>query len=83
MMSIESVADKETKELLPFEADVGHRTSHQARELGLILRPLGHLNILSPCLILERAQIDTIVDILRESLLCTQDDLVREGLWNG
>lgn len=82
-MGIESVADMETKELLPFEADVGHRTSHHGRELGLIPRPLGHLNILSPCLILEREQIDTIVDILRTSLLRTQHDLVREGLWKG
>ena len=83
MIGIESVANKETKELLPFEADVGHRTSAHARELGLILRPLGHLNILSPCLILDRDQIDSIVSILRESLTRTQDDLVREGLWSG
>ncbi len=83
MMGIESVADKETKELLPFEADVGHRTSNHARELGLILRPLAHLNILSPCLILERDEIDRIVQILRTSLLRTQDDLVREGFWSG
>ena len=83
MIGIESVADKETGELLPFEADVGHRTSHHARELGLILRPLAHLNILSPCLILNRAEVDTIVEILRESITRTQDDLVREGLWKG
>ena len=83
MMGIESVADKESKALLPLEADVGHRTSRHARELGLILRPLGHLNILSPCLILKREEIDTIVDILRQSILRTQDELVREGFWNG
>ena len=83
MMGIESVADKESKALLPLEADVGHRTSRHARELGLILRPLGHLNILSPCLILKREEIDTIVDILRQSILRTQDELAREGLWNG
>ena len=62
---------------------MGHRTSSHARELGLILRPLAHLNILSPCLILERDEIDRIVDILRTSLLRTQDDLVREGFWSG
>ena len=83
MMGIENVANKETKELLPLEADVGHRISVHARELGLILRPLGHLNILSPCLILTCDQIDTIVSILRESISRTQDELVREGIWKG
>ena len=38
---------------------------------------------MSPPLILTREQIDTFVDILRESIVTTQDDLVREGLWKG
>ncbi|MBW2058093.1 MAG: hypothetical protein JRJ26_11415 [Deltaproteobacteria bacterium] len=42
-----------------------------------------HLNILLSSLILSREQIDRIVEILRESITATMDDLVREGLWNG
>ena len=84
MMGIESVADKETQGSCCQSRptwDTAHRT--MPGELGLILRPLAHLNILSPCLILERSEIDRIVQILRTSLLRTQDDLVREGLWSG
>jgi putrescine aminotransferase len=47
-----------------------------------MVRPLAHLNILSPPLILSREQIDTVVDTLRESITATMDDLVREGVWN-
>ena len=47
------------------------------------MRPVGHLNVLSPPLILTRDQIDSLVSVLRESILATMDDLTREGLWSG
>ena len=53
------------------------------RSRGVIVRPLAHLNVLSPPLILERAQIDTMVTVLHESIRETMNDLVREGLWQG
>ena len=83
MMCVENVANKETKELLPAEADVGHRIADHAQKRGLIVRPLGHLNVMSPPLIMTEAQIDEFVAMLRESIEATQDDLVREGLWTG
>jgi putrescine aminotransferase len=83
MLCVENVADKETKELLPREANIGKRIADQCEERGLIVRPLGHLNVISPPLILTREQIDTIVEILRTSIEATADDLVREGLWRG
>jgi len=83
MMCIENVADKETKELLPPEADVGGRIARHCQERGLIVRPLGHLNIMSPTLILTREQVDSFVAILRDSIKATQDDLVRERIWKG
>jgi adenosylmethionine-8-amino-7-oxononanoate aminotransferase len=39
--------------------------------------------VISPPLILTRDQIDTVVGVLREAILATADDLVREGLWRG
>ena len=83
MAGVESVADKSTKALLPVEAHVGDRVAAHARARGLILRPLGHLNVLSPPLILTRDQIDEMVDVLRESFLATGEELSREGLWKG
>ena len=83
MMCIENVADRETKELLPPEAAIGERIAKGCQRRGVIVRPLAHLNVLSPPLILERAQIDTMVTVLHESIRETMNDLVREGLWQG
>ena len=83
MMCVENVADKETKEILDPGILVGNRIARHAQDRGLIVRPVAHLNVLSPPLIMSRAQIDTTVDILRESIEATMDDLTREGLWKG
>jgi adenosylmethionine-8-amino-7-oxononanoate aminotransferase len=82
MMCVENVADKETKELLPAEAHIGNRIADHCQKRGLIVRPMAHLNVLSPPLILTKEQIDTMVAILRESITAATDDLVREGLWS-
>ena len=81
MMCIESVADRATKELLPEAANVGKRIADACQKRGLIVRPLGHLNILSPPLIVTDGQIEEIGQILRGAIQETMDDLVREGLW--
>ena len=83
MMCVENVANKETKELFDGDVAIGDRIAKHAQARGLIVRPLGHLNVMSPPLILTRGQIDILVGILRESIEATQDDLVREGVWKG
>ena len=82
MMCVENVANKETKELLPPEVNVGGRIADHAQKSGLIVRPLGHLNIMSPPLTMTTKQIDEFVGILKGAIEATQDDLVREGVWN-
>jgi adenosylmethionine-8-amino-7-oxononanoate aminotransferase len=37
--------------------------------------------VLSPPLILDRDEVDFCVEVLRESILATADELMREGLW--
>jgi adenosylmethionine-8-amino-7-oxononanoate aminotransferase len=81
MMCIENVADKETKALLPAEAAIGNRIAAHCQSRGVIVRPIAHLNVLSPPLILTRQQIDTVVEVLHDSIRATQDDLIREGIW--
>ncbi len=82
MDCVEYVADKESKELFPAEVNIGSRIASHAQDRGLIIRPLAHLNVLSPPLILSREQIDFMVDTMRESTLATLDDLKQDGLWN-
>lgn len=83
MLCVENVADKETRELLPAEVSIGNRIAEHCQKRGLIVRPLGHLNVLSPPLILSQEQIDFVVETLRAGIGAAMDDLVREGLWRG
>ena len=83
MLCVENVADKATKALLPEEARIGERIAGHCQARGLIVRPLGHLNVLSPPLILTRGEIDTLVGVLRESIEASMTELRAEGLWQG
>ena len=83
MMCVEAVKDKETKEIFEPDAKIGARITRHCQSRGLLVRPLGHMNVLSPPLTLTRDQIDTLVETLRESIIATQNDLVRENMWAG
>ena len=83
MMCVENVADRETKALLPDEAVVGNRIAAHAQKRGVIVRPIAHLNVLSPPLTMTRRQVDELVGVLRESIVETMGELRREGLWSG
>ncbi len=83
MMCVEAVKDKETKEIFEPDAKIGDRITRHCQQRGLLVRPLGHMNVLSPPLTLTREQIDVLVETLRESIIATQNDLVRENLWAG
>ena len=80
MLCVESVANKETKALLPESVNVGERIARASEKRGLMVRPSGHLNILSPTLILTHEQIDELVATLRAAIIEVNDDLVREGI---
>jgi len=75
MMCVEFVKDKKTREVFAEEVDIGKLVSNQADARGLILRPVGNLNVMSPPLIITREHVDFIVDTLRESILATQEQL--------
>ncbi|MEX2964131.1 aminotransferase [Microbulbifer sp. TYP-18] len=79
MWCVEFVANKETCELFPEELDIGKCISNIADTKGLIVRPIVHLNVMSPPLDLTRDEIDFIVDTLRSSIEATVAELGREG----
>jgi len=82
MQCVENVADKETRELFDPSVHVGDRVANACEKRGLIVRPIAHLNVLSPPLVLTTDQIDWMVDVLREGIIEVQADLVAEGIWN-
>ena len=83
MLCVENVADKRTKALLPEEVGIGKRIADHCEKRGVMVRPIGHLNVISPPLILTRDEIDELVETLGASIEAAADDLVREGLWKG
>lgn len=79
MMCIENLRNKDTKELFDRSVGVGKRIAHHCQQLGLIVRPVGHMNVLSPPLILTREQIDFVVQALRQAIQNTIQELKAEG----
>ena len=75
MMCVEFVADKATKGLFPAELNIGKLVSDQCEKLGLLVRSIGNLNIMSPTLTLTREQVDFIVDTLRRGIENTAREL--------
>ena len=83
MAGIECVADRESNDPLELDLEVGKRIDKHCQELGLIVRPLINMCVMSPPLIITAGQIDEMVKILRKGISRTMDDLMREGLWKG
>lgn len=81
MACVEYVKDKFTKELFPEELDIGKLIANQAGERGLIIRPIVHLNVMSPPLTMTRDDVDFVVTTLRESTLATLRQLEEDGHW--
>ncbi|WP_225029499.1 aminotransferase [Xinfangfangia pollutisoli] len=79
MLCVENVADKAAKTPLPDAANESKRISNAAEEMGLLVRPLGHLNVMSPPLTLTEAQADQIAETLCRAIRQVTDELVREG----
>jgi adenosylmethionine-8-amino-7-oxononanoate aminotransferase len=83
MACVECVADRESKNPLQLDRAVGARIDAHCHELGLLVRPLINMCVMSPPLTITREQIDDMVAILREGISRTMEDLRREGLWQG
>ena len=79
MLGLEFVADNNTKSPLPAEAKVANRVFQHCRDLGVIIRPIGNTIVMSPPLVISKAQIDTLAETLRVAIENTTADLVKDG----
>ena len=53
----------------PVEARMGHQVTVAARRRGAIIRPLGDVVVLMPPLSIKPAEVDFLVDSVRESIV--------------
>lgn len=79
MVCVENVANKLTKEPLPDGVNESKRISDAAEAMGLMVRPIGHLNVMSPPLTITEGQVDFVVETLERAIRKVTDELVREG----
>ena len=69
------------RETLAAEYDLGSRIDRHCQRLGLIVRPIYSMCVMSPPLIITRNQIDELVSILRRGIELATEDLRSEGIW--
>lgn len=68
MIGIELVADKATKTPFAWELAVGVRVCRRARELGLMIRPLGNVVVFMPPLASSEADITAMLAIIKQAI---------------
>jgi len=66
--AIELVKNKATKEPCPWEERVGIKVCLEARKRGLFIRPLGHIIVIMPPLIINTDELDRLLNIIYESI---------------
>lgn len=65
---IELVADKATKEPLPWERQTGARICRRARDAGVLLRPLGDVIVVFPPLSITLEELDVILSAILDGI---------------
>ena len=83
MAGIECVIDKDSKKALTLDKAIASRIDEESIKLGLIIRPIYHICVLSPALIISKKQIDNLIDKLSLAITNATKQLKEEGLWSG
>ena len=81
MAGIECVIDKNSKNPLVLDKAIASRIDEESLKLGLIIRPIYHICVLSPALIITKNQINDLTDKLTLAIINATKKLENEGLW--
>ena len=68
MCGIELVADRATRAAYPSQARVGARVCRRARDLGVVIRPLGDTIVVMPALVMSPDEVAFCVDVLAQAI---------------
>jgi lysine---8-amino-7-oxononanoate aminotransferase len=68
MIGLELVVDRNTKKPYEWSDRIGVRVSRRARELGMLIRPLGNVVVFMPPLASTVEELDSMFDILFQSI---------------
>ncbi|MDA7767211.1 aminotransferase [Porticoccaceae bacterium] len=76
-----TIQGRDEEDLLEKDYAIGEMVDSHCQRLGLLVRPFINICIISPPLIITRAQVDELVTALREGLRLTLEDLREQGIW--
>lgn len=68
MAGIELVKNKKTKESFPLEDKMGWKVSYKARELGVLIRPLGNVVVIMPPLSISLENLDQLMNVIKKAI---------------
>jgi len=66
---------------LELDYEIGSRIDEHCQRLGLLVRPIINMCVMSPPLTITKDQIDEMVEILRQGVELAMQDCIDEGLW--
>ncbi len=81
MGCVECDINKDRKQELSLDYEIGNRIDAHCQTLGLLVRPLINMCVMSPPLIITERQIDELVSKLRQGIALAMRDAERDGLW--
>ncbi len=81
MACVECVISRESQDPLLLDHEIGSRIDKHCQRLGLIVRPLINMCVMSPPLVITKPQIDDMVGILRQGIELAMAEVEAEGLW--
>lgn len=82
MACVECVISQDNKDPLSLDYEIGNRIDAHCQKLGLLVRPIINMCVMSPPLVITKSQVDEIVDILRKGIELAMEDVHKEGLWS-
>ncbi len=82
MGCVECVISKDSRDPLILDYEIGNRIDAHCQSLGLIVRPMINMCVMSPPLTITKTQIDDMVGILRQGIERAMAEVEREGVWS-
>lgn len=81
MACVECDINRGREQKLKLDYEIGNRIDKHCQSLGLLVRPIINMCVMSPPLIITRTQVDELVEKLRKGIELAMADVERDGLW--
>ncbi|MCP4493571.1 MAG: aminotransferase [Gammaproteobacteria bacterium] len=73
---------KQGEDDLALDYEIGNRIDKHCQALGLIVRPIINMCVMSPPLTITKAQIDEMIQMLRSGVERAMQECIDEGIWS-